>query len=60
MHWFCSPEYKDSDGDTADEFYEQQSISYKVPNGKKRKCRIVMQKVPKEQLKPVVSKQEIQ
>ena len=45
----------DTDGDVAHEFYEQQRITYKTQNSKKKKSKVIMRKIPADELVPVVS-----
>ncbi|XP_067934251.1 tumor suppressor candidate 2-like [Watersipora subatra] len=45
--------YIDVDGDIAHEFYEQRRVSFKTPNSKKRKTKVIMCKIPPEELRPV-------
>lgn len=49
-----SRKYIDSDGDVAHEFYEQQRVTYKTPDGRRKRSRVIMRKVPNEQLTPLV------
>lgn len=51
---YCSHKYVDADGDIAHEFYEQQRIMYKTPNGKRRKSKMIMRKIPTNELTPLV------
>lgn len=50
-----SRKFVDADGDIAHEFYVQQTITYKTPNSRKRKSKVIMKKVSEEDLTPVVS-----
>ncbi|KAF6041253.1 hypothetical protein EB796_000415 [Bugula neritina] len=47
--------YIDGDGDIAHEFYEQEKVMYKSKNGKKKRSRIIMKKVPNTQLTPLTA-----
>ena len=51
---FFSHKYRDADGDIAHEFYEQQRITYKTKDGRRKRSRVIMKKVPREQLTPMV------
>lgn len=49
-----SRKYIDSDGDVAHEFYEQQRITYKSKDGRRKRSRVVMRRIPNEELTPLV------
>ena len=52
--FFFSHKYRDADGDIAHEFYEQQRITYKTKDGRRKRSRVIMKKVPRGQLTPMV------